>query len=153
MIASTQRLAETQLTCRVKTKKLVCMGDLDMCKGKLTKEECRPSSNPFPTAIDVIIMGWAKADLRTRELISQIEPTIISENQIKVVVQRVQCLPHRCIGCEVFSFGYVPLKTYISDGDIDLTAFNQHKQSRLVFHPPVLKNVNVVIITVFRFLW
>ncbi|KAK9920271.1 hypothetical protein M0R45_028829 [Rubus argutus] len=26
------------------------------------------------------------------------------------------------IGCEVFPFGSVPLKTYLPDGDIDLTA-------------------------------
>ena len=84
MIASTQRLEETQLTCRVKTKKLVCMGDLDMCKGKLTEEECRTSSNPFPTSIDVSIMGWDKSKLRAREIISQIQPIVISWVEIKL---------------------------------------------------------------------
>ena len=108
------------------------MGDLDMCKGKLTQEECRPSSNPLPTAIDVSIMSWAKVDLRTREIISQIQPTIISKNQSMVVVQKVQCILRRCIGCGVFSFGYVPLKTYLYDGDIDLTAFNQHNVTALL---------------------
>jgi len=103
------------------------MGDLDRCKGNLIEEGFRPSTNPLSTSIDVSIMGWDKYYLRTREIISQIQPTVISKNQIKVVVQHVQCLVHRCIGCEVFSFGSMPLKIYLSDGDIDLTSFTQHK--------------------------
>lgn len=128
MTAQAQRLAETQVTCREQTEKLVCMGDLDRWQGNLTEEECRPSSNPLPTAIDVGIEGWDKAELRTGELICQIQPTVVSENQRKAVIQYVQHLLRRCFGCEVFAFGSVPLKTYLSDGDIDLTAFSQHKQ-------------------------
>lgn len=77
------------------------MGNLDSLKGNLTEEECPPSANPLPTAIDVGIEGWSKAELRIGELISQIQPTVISENRRKAVVQYVQHLVHRCIGCEV----------------------------------------------------
>jgi hypothetical protein len=73
-------------------------------------------------------VGWAKYDLRTREIISQIQPIVISKNQRKVVVQYVQRLARRCIGCEVFSFVSVPLKTYLCDGYIDLTCFRKHKK-------------------------
>jgi hypothetical protein len=72
-------------------------------------------------------VGWHKVYLRNKKLISQIQPTVISQNQRKVVAQYVQCLVHQCIGCDVFSFGSVPLKTYLSDGDIDLNGFSQHK--------------------------
>lgn len=104
------------------------MGGLDRLKGNLTEEECPPSANPLPVAIDVSTECWAKAELRTRELIYQIQPTVVSENQRKAVVQYVQRLVRRRIGCEVFAFGSVPLKTYLSDGDIDLTAFSKQKQ-------------------------
>jgi len=46
-------------------------------------------------------MGWAKVELRNREIISQIQPTVILENHRKIFVQYVQHLVHRCIGCEV----------------------------------------------------
>jgi hypothetical protein len=102
------------------------MGDLDTCKGNLTEEECLPSINPFPTSIDVSIMGWDKFDLRTRELIYQIQPTIISENQRKVVVQYVQCLVLDVLDVRFFIW-ICATETYLSDGDIDLTSFSQHK--------------------------
>jgi DNA polymerase sigma len=31
------------------------------------------------------------------------------------------------LGFQVFTFGSVPLKTYLPDGDIDLTAFSEHQ--------------------------
>jgi len=47
-----------------------------------------------------------------------------------------ECLTYVSSGttAQVFPFGSVPLKTYIPDGDIDLTVFcdNQHSEDRLI---------------------
>lgn len=66
---------------------------------------------------------WQKAEEATREIISQIQPTIISEERRRAVIDYVQRLLRNYLGCEVFPFGSVPLKTYLPDGDIDLTIF------------------------------
>ncbi|KAA8517526.1 hypothetical protein F0562_017844 [Nyssa sinensis] len=52
-----------------------------------------------------------------------IQPTAVSEERRKAVIDYVQRLISGCLGCEVFPFGSVPLKTFLPDGDIDLTAF------------------------------
>ncbi|CAA0836210.1 PAP/OAS1 substrate-binding domain superfamily [Striga hermonthica] len=41
----------------------------------------------------------------------------------KRVVDYIQRLIRTCLGAEVFAYGSVPLKTYLPDGDIDLTTF------------------------------
>ncbi|MBA0647340.1 hypothetical protein Goklo_015235, partial [Gossypium klotzschianum] len=48
---------------------------------------------------------------------------VVSEERRKAVIDYVQRLIRNYLGCEVFPFGSVPLKTYLPDGDIDLTAF------------------------------
>ncbi|XP_077239142.1 uncharacterized protein LOC143880214 isoform X2 [Tasmannia lanceolata] len=78
------------------------------------------SSNPNPLSIGVEI--WQIAEQKTREIISQIQPTVVSEQRRKAVVDYVQRLIRSFLGSEVFPFGSVPLKTYLPDGDIDLTA-------------------------------
>ncbi|KAL5221788.1 hypothetical protein ABZP36_026501 [Zizania latifolia] len=40
----------------------------------------------------------------------------------------VQCLIMNCLSCQVFTFGSVPLKTYLPDGDIDVTAFSDSEE-------------------------
>ncbi|KAI7998630.1 hypothetical protein LOK49_LG10G02414 [Camellia lanceoleosa] len=60
---------------------------------------------------------------RTQKIIWQVQPTAVSEERRGKVIDYVQRLNRGCIGCEVFPFGSVPLKTYLPDGDIDLTAF------------------------------
>lgn len=70
---------------------------------------------------------WAIAEERTAELIARIQPNRPSEERRNAVVQYVQGLIHKCFNCEVFTFGSVPLKTYLPDGDIDLTAFSMHQ--------------------------
>ncbi|CAL1379560.1 unnamed protein product [Linum trigynum] len=70
---------------------------------------------------------WSKAEERTAELIQCIKPNEASENQRNAVASYVQRLIMKCFPCQVFTFGSVPLKTYLPDGDIDLTAFSKNQ--------------------------
>ncbi|KAK7275349.1 hypothetical protein RIF29_16462 [Crotalaria pallida] len=70
---------------------------------------------------------WMKAEERTAELIACIQPNPPSEERRNAVADYVQRLIMRCFPCQVFTFGSVPLKTYLPDGDIDLTAFSKNQ--------------------------
>ncbi|XP_050235946.1 uncharacterized protein LOC126685985 isoform X1 [Mercurialis annua] len=70
---------------------------------------------------------WAKAEERTAELIACIQPNELSEERRNAVADYVQRLITKCFPCQVFTFGSVPLKTYLPDGDIDLTAFSKNQ--------------------------
>ncbi|XP_020580139.1 uncharacterized protein LOC110024487 isoform X2 [Phalaenopsis equestris] len=65
---------------------------------------------------------WSKLEERIAELIACIQPNRQSEVHRNAVAKYVQSLITGCNPCEVFTFGSVPLKTYLPDGDIDLTA-------------------------------
>ncbi|KAI3676371.1 hypothetical protein L1987_85977 [Smallanthus sonchifolius] len=80
-------------------------------------DEDRPSfAAPFET--------WVVAEDTAREVLNCIHPTLDSEDKRKDVIEYVQKL----IGCnlrvEVVPYGSVPLKTYLPDGDIDLTVLS-----------------------------
>ncbi|KAG5036865.1 hypothetical protein JHK82_017649 [Glycine max] len=70
---------------------------------------------------------WLKAEQRTAELIACIQPNPPSEERRNAVADYVQRLIMKCFPCQVFTFGSVPLKTYLPDGDIDLTAFSKNQ--------------------------
>ncbi|KAG4138589.1 hypothetical protein ERO13_D07G143400v2 [Gossypium hirsutum] len=70
---------------------------------------------------------WMKAEERTTDLIACIQPDSPSESRRNAVADYVQRLIARCFPCQVFTFGSVPLKTYLPDGDIDLTAFSKNQ--------------------------
>ncbi|KAH9306756.1 hypothetical protein KI387_011160, partial [Taxus chinensis] len=70
---------------------------------------------------------WTKAEERTAELIVCIQPNRPSEERRTAVADYVERLILKCLNCQVFTFGSVPLKTYLPDGDIDLTAFSKHQ--------------------------
>ncbi|XP_020228394.1 uncharacterized protein LOC109809476 isoform X2 [Cajanus cajan] len=70
---------------------------------------------------------WMKAEQRTAELIACIQPNPPSEERRNAVADYVQRLITKCFPCQVFTFGSVPLKTYLPDGDIDLTAFSKNQ--------------------------
>ncbi|QCD77539.1 DNA polymerase sigma subunit [Vigna unguiculata] len=70
---------------------------------------------------------WLKAEERTAELIACIQPNPPSEERRHAVADYVQRLIMKCFPCQVFTFGSVPLKTYLPDGDIDLTAFSKNQ--------------------------
>ncbi|XP_024020973.1 uncharacterized protein LOC21400579 isoform X2 [Morus notabilis] len=70
---------------------------------------------------------WLKAEERTADLIACIQPNPPSEERRSAVAHYVQRLITKCFSCQVFTFGSVPLKTYLPDGDIDLTAFSKNQ--------------------------
>ncbi|KAF3454811.1 hypothetical protein FNV43_RR05259 [Rhamnella rubrinervis] len=83
------------------------------------------ASNPDPSLISAD--SWARAETTTQEIVSKIQPTLVADQKRKDVIDYVQRLLRNYIGCEVFPYGSVPLKTYLPDGDIDLTAFSSPK--------------------------
>ncbi|XP_027902202.1 uncharacterized protein LOC114162489 [Vigna unguiculata] len=88
----------------------------------------------FPKVLDQ--KRWSQAEGRTRELLTHIQPNHTSEAHRNAVLSYLRSLIVNSVSvpCQVFPFGSVPLKTYIPDGDIDLTVFcdNQHSEDRLI---------------------
>ncbi|GJN30673.1 hypothetical protein PR202_gb19000 [Eleusine coracana subsp. coracana] len=76
---------------------------------------------------------WAVAEGRTAELIARIQPNEHSEGQRQAVYHYVQRLVMSCLSCPVFTFGSVPLKTYLPDGDIDVTAFSHSEELKEIW--------------------
>ncbi|THU71319.1 hypothetical protein C4D60_Mb04t00160 [Musa balbisiana] len=106
------------------------MGDLQswppLANGDASEGHHSPRSrwhepNPHPSAIKD--ENWQWAEEATREVLRCIRLTVVSEQRRKAVVDYVQQLLRTRIQTEVFPFGSVPLKTYLPDGDIDLTTF------------------------------
>ncbi|KAL2251816.1 UNVERIFIED_CONTAM: hypothetical protein Sindi_2303900 [Sesamum indicum] len=85
-----------------------------------------PGAGPVMRALDTD--RWSRAEERTAELIACIQPNPLSEERRNAVADYVQRLIMKCFPCQVCTFGSVPLKTYLPDGDIDLTAFS-HDQN------------------------
>ncbi|KAH7864407.1 hypothetical protein Vadar_029284 [Vaccinium darrowii] len=83
-----------------------------------------PNAGPLIRFLDP--ERWLKAEERTAELIACIQPNPPSEGRRKAVADYVQRLIMKCFPCKVFTFGSVPLKTYLPDGDIDLSAFSNN---------------------------
>ncbi|CAN4115754.1 unnamed protein product [Withania somnifera] len=89
--------------------------------GSVEEQEMLVPSNP--SVSDIGAERWAKAEKVTHNILQIVQPTAVSEHRRRAVIDYVQRLIRRCLGCEVFPYGSVPLKTYLPDGDIDLTAF------------------------------
>ncbi|CAA0831367.1 nucleotidyltransferases [Striga hermonthica] len=85
-----------------------------------------PGAGPVLRTLDS--ERWSRAEDRTAELIACIQPNQLSEERRNAVAEYVQRLITKCFPCQVCTFGSVPLKTYLPDGDIDLTAFS-HDQN------------------------
>ncbi|KAJ8771050.1 hypothetical protein K2173_023375 [Erythroxylum novogranatense] len=64
---------------------------------------------------------WMMAEQRILEVLYVIEPVFASDQRRREVIEYLQKLIKGCYATEVFAFGSVPLKTYVPDGDIDLT--------------------------------
>eukprot|EP00268_Persea_americana_P011133 TRINITY_DN1465_c1_g2_i2.p1 TRINITY_DN1465_c1_g2~~TRINITY_DN1465_c1_g2_i2.p1 ORF type:complete len:984 (-),score=174.72 TRINITY_DN1465_c1_g2_i2:957-3908(-) len=110
------------------------MGNLEVMlpqNGELAEETqlaspSQLSSHPHTASIttEITTESWQRAEETTHEIICRIQPTVVSEERRKAVVEYVQSLIKAYLGSEVFPFGSVPLKTYLPDGDIDLTALS-----------------------------
>ncbi|XP_076956647.1 uncharacterized protein LOC143631900 [Bidens hawaiensis] len=81
-----------------------------------------PLCNPDPDSVRV--ETWIRAENPAREVLKCIRPTLDSEEKRKDVIEYVQELIRCNLNLQVFSYGSVPLKTYLPDGDIDLTVLN-----------------------------
>ncbi|XP_048620657.1 uncharacterized protein LOC106367967 isoform X2 [Brassica napus] len=68
---------------------------------------------------------WMFAEERAHEILSTIQPAIVSDRSRNEIIGYVHTLIKSHDGIEVFSFGSVPLKTYLPDGDIDLTVLTK----------------------------
>nr|GMC92004.1 uncharacterized protein LOC109179216 isoform X2 [Ipomoea batatas] len=77
------------------------------------------SPNPFSIGAE----RWATAEEVSQCILQKVQPTAVSEERRRAVIDYVQRLVRGSLGCEVFPYGSVPLKTYLPDGDIDLTIF------------------------------
>ncbi|XP_047158248.1 uncharacterized protein LOC124828895 [Vigna umbellata] len=71
---------------------------------------------------------WKMVEERAQEILWTIEPNLLSEENRKDVIDYVRSLIGDYYGAHVLTFGSVPLKTYLPDGDIDLTALS-HKDT------------------------
>ncbi|XP_007033558.2 PREDICTED: uncharacterized protein LOC18602238 [Theobroma cacao] len=91
--------------------------------GVASEERSSSSSSSSSNQAGIAAEYWKKAEEATQGIIAQVQPTVVSEERRKAVIDYVQRLIGNYLGCGVFPFGSVPLKTYLPDGDIDLTAF------------------------------
>lgn len=72
------------------------------------------------------------AEERAQEILNAIQPVFVSDKSRNEIIDYVQTLIKDRLGIEVFLFGSVPLKTYLPDGDIDLTVLTpQDKEEDL----------------------
>ncbi|KAL3818791.1 hypothetical protein ACJIZ3_004696 [Penstemon smallii] len=89
--------------------------------------EVRPVATPTTfsesSPTEIVLNNWATAEEAASEIILKVQPTSVSEDRRRDVIDYVQRLIRNFLGVEVLPYGSVPLKTYLPDGDIDLTAF------------------------------
>ncbi|XVF05850.1 hypothetical protein REPUB_Repub05bG0208600 [Reevesia pubescens] len=64
------------------------------------------------------------AEETMRRILWSVQPTLVAETNRKEVIHYIQRLIQDALGYQVFSYGSVPLKTYLPDGDIDLTTLS-----------------------------
>uniref|UniRef100_A0A804QHB9 PAP/OAS1 substrate-binding-related domain-containing protein n=3 Tax=Zea mays TaxID=4577 RepID=A0A804QHB9_MAIZE len=61
------------------------------------------------------------AEAAAGEVVLRVHPTREAERRRQDVIAYLRRLIGSCLGCEVFAFGSVPLRTYLPDGDVDIT--------------------------------
>ncbi|CAA0842384.1 PAP/OAS1 substrate-binding domain superfamily [Striga hermonthica] len=105
------------------------MGELGAAnpKGNGPPEEARAGfgsgwkSCPPPDLASIGAECLSAAEEAAEQVLNCVHPTLDSEEKRRDVVDYVQQLVQNRLNCEVVSYGSVPLKTYLPDGDIDLT--------------------------------
>ncbi|KAK4419834.1 hypothetical protein Salat_2396300 [Sesamum alatum] len=80
----------------------------------------RSSTPPDPASLSEESLSVAEE--AAQRVLNCVHPTLDSEEKRRDIVDYVQRLIKSHLNCEVFPYGSVPLKTYLPDGDIDLTA-------------------------------
>uniref|UniRef100_A0A7N0VK41 Polymerase nucleotidyl transferase domain-containing protein n=1 Tax=Kalanchoe fedtschenkoi TaxID=63787 RepID=A0A7N0VK41_KALFE len=86
-----------------------------------------PLFNPDPFTIPP--STWAVAEDAAIHMLSRVHPTLDADQKRKDVTDYLETLITSAISPDVqlFPYGSVPLKTYLPDGDIDLTALSSTK--------------------------
>ncbi|KAK3004500.1 hypothetical protein RJ639_018763, partial [Escallonia herrerae] len=82
------------------------------------------SSSSFQQPLYIHAECWLIAERVSHEILSVIQPTVVAEKKRMEVIDFVQKLIRSRCQTEVFPFGSVPLKSYLTDGDIDLTVIS-----------------------------
>ncbi|XP_010508846.1 PREDICTED: uncharacterized protein LOC104785349 [Camelina sativa] len=80
-----------------------------------------PSSSLSLSTVPIDGELWMIAEERVQEILCVIQPIYLSDRSRNEIIAYIQNLIKDRLGIEVFLFGSVPLKTYLPDGDIDLT--------------------------------
>ncbi|KAF5751306.1 hypothetical protein HS088_TW02G00319 [Tripterygium wilfordii] len=106
--------------------------------GLLCSASAASVSNPDTAAVAADC--WKRAERTAREILAKIQPNVEADQKRMDVIHYVQGLINYYLGCEVFAYGSVPLKTYLPDGDIDLTAING-----LAVEESLVSNVHAVL--------
>lgn len=91
------------------------MGDLREPNVAVTEERPVSPSTPSPSNPSPSLIGaerWAKAEQATRKIIYQVQPTDVSEERRRKVIEYVQRLITGCLGCEVRNSTYIKLNQY-----------------------------------------
>ncbi|XP_021277953.1 uncharacterized protein LOC110411915 isoform X1 [Herrania umbratica] len=113
------------------------MGDLRVCypNGDISRED-RLCPSPFPSPpfslslsnpdqpCSIARESWDCAEDTARRIVWSVQPTLDADRKRKEIVEYVQRLIQDGLGYQVFPYGSVPLKTYLPDGDIDLTTLS-----------------------------
>jgi hypothetical protein len=75
-------------------------------------------------------LALCNGDLLSTSLrtLSTIMPSIPSEEKRNKVISFIRHIVKECLGCDVYLTGSYPTKTYLPDGDIDMTACICHSQ-------------------------
>ncbi|KAL0284184.1 UNVERIFIED_CONTAM: hypothetical protein Sangu_2841900 [Sesamum angustifolium] len=118
------------------------MGELGMVnsKGSFSSEEaplafgsglnCSPPPDPASISDECLCAAEEAAE----QVLNCVHPTLDSEEKRRDVIDYVQLLVKSHLNCEVVSYGSVPLKTYLPDGDIDLTILKGPKADESLAH-------------------
>uniref|UniRef100_A0A1J3JTD5 Poly(A) RNA polymerase gld-4 n=1 Tax=Noccaea caerulescens TaxID=107243 RepID=A0A1J3JTD5_NOCCA len=94
--------------------------------GTLQEPMSLSSSLSLPATVPIEKELWMLAEERAQEILCTIQPVFVSDRTRNEIIKHVQTLVKDRFGIEVYFFGSVPLKTYLPDGDIDLTVLAPH---------------------------
>ncbi|KAL0668781.1 hypothetical protein Bca4012_031485 [Brassica carinata] len=103
------------------------------------QERLSVSSSSLTTAqaegdsLMIVEESWMIAEERAHEILSVIQPFFVSDRNRNEIIDYVRALIKSHDGIEVFSFGSVPLKTYLPDGDIDMTVITKQNMEHKFF--------------------
>ncbi|KAL8129051.1 hypothetical protein V2J09_018206 [Rumex salicifolius] len=100
------------------------MGDLSV-PPRRPNGAVRPLEVAPSVASDGGDLRWTAVEEAAADVLRTIQPTLSSERKRARVISYIQRLLSCSLGCQVYPYGSVPLKTYLPDGDIDLTVLSK----------------------------